>query len=124
MGMKFIRKFKQEGFSLRVDALKLLQRVLAQQSDAEIQSELIAAVLSDLKVHAKSNNTLCIITEESLSETLQNIQREQTKTEEEEIIQVQNAFDFPSLSFNASRNTFEKCVFVYPLTMCATANIS
>lgn len=106
--MKVVRNFKQEGFSLRVDALKLLNRVLAQQSDLEIQNELVQAILTELKNVSKVNVVGNVVTKESLNQALENIYKEQTTTEEEQAIKVEDAFSFPILQFNKSKHTFDR----------------
>ena len=94
--------------SLRVEALKVLKNALAQQPDEQTRKDLIRTIIEDLKVTSASKTTLHIVTKESIDNTLQNIWREQTKMDDEDAVEVIDAFEFPAIQFNSSKNTYER----------------
>ena len=105
---KHIRTFQQEGFSLRVEAMTLLKKVLERQPQEEMRADLVQALLDDLKVHARSGATHCVVTQEQLQQAVQNLLQKQTEPEEGRALVIENAFEFPRIEFQSSRNTYER----------------
>ena len=108
--MKALPVFTKEGLTLKVDAFKLIQHTLTQQGDEATQKELLATVIEDLKKHGKS---LPIVTKTCLIEALTRISEQQKEEEEEIQLTVTDAFNFPQLQLNISKNSFERFLFQF-----------
>lgn|SRR3990167_342034 len=108
--MKPLPVFTKEGLTLKVDAFKLIQRVLSQQGDESTQKELLSEVIADLK---KNGTSLPIITKDCITGSLLRISQKQKEEDEDNQISVTDAFNFPQLQLNVSKNSFERSINIF-----------
>ena len=103
-----VRYFKQQGYSLRVDGLQILQEKIQTFRKQNIDINETLEKLVDIIREKQSTEQNFILTKEIIEEGLNVIQNTKNVDIEAEAFFNLNAFKFPQLHFNSSLNSYEK----------------
>lgn len=98
-----VKKFKQQGLSLRGDALEYLKAQLQKQESVDVQHALLDRIVALIREH---DQDVLVVSHELLQAQLHRLWEEQNFEPEQECIRFLSAFDHQRLQYNHNLNNY------------------